>query len=464
MDSPSIVDRLTALPDLAGIPRAEMEWLVRHGRLESGQAGDVIAPKGVPVEDLWVLLSGSVAVHVDRGTGPRRVIVWKAGEVSGMLPYSRMEAPPGDNVLEEPTEYLSIPVVRFPEMVRVCPNFTAYTVHIMLDRARRFNASALQDEKMISLGKLSAGLAHELNNPAAATVRAASLLPEALEEADRVSREVGAAGFTPEEVEAIEGLRGRMGVSRSDSVLSPIERADREDAIADWLDRHDCDPEYASALAETTATLEELDGVAAAVAGERRATAIRWIAVGGSACALATDIQRAATRIHDLVAAVKRFTYMDNLAGPESVDVAAGIRDTIAVLTSKAKSRGAKVALTVDGDVPNALATGGELNQVWLNLIDNALDAIEPEGRVDVHVSSEADRIVVRVTDDGAGIPPEVLPMIFDPFFTTKPTGQGTGLGLDITRRLLRQYKGDLTVDSRPGRTEFRASLPAVPA
>ena len=174
---------------------------------------------------------------------------------------------------------------------------------------------------------------------------------------------------------------------------------------------------------------------------------------------LAIDIEQAATRLYDLVTAVKKFTYMDNLAGPEFVSVEAGLRDTIRVLASKAKAKDAAVTLDVEADLPRVHANGGELNQVWMNLIDNALDAVPESGRVDIRASLVLDRVVVHVVDDGPGIPTDVLPRIFDPFFTTKPPGQGTGLGLEITRRLVRRYHGDIYVESRLGRTEFCVNL-----
>ncbi|MEN8376718.1 MAG: ATP-binding protein, partial [Gemmatimonadota bacterium] len=205
-----------------------------------------------------------------------------------------------------------------------------------------------------------------------------------------------------------------------------------------------------------------LDALAEAMSGDALDAALRWIAVGCATRSLATDIEQAATRIHELVGAVKKFTYMDNLAGPEAVEVEPGLRDTVRVVASKAKAKGAAITLEIEAGLPRVHATGGELNQVWMNLIDNALDAVPESGRVEVEARRELDRVVVSVVDDGPGIPQDVQPRIFDPFFTTKPPGQGTGLGLDITQRLLRSYSGEVSVESRPGRTEFRVSL--VPA
>jgi signal transduction histidine kinase len=431
---------------------------VAHSTFEAHEAGDVIGPRGKRIEKLWLVVSGHIAIRVDRGAGPRLVTEWHAGEVSGMLPYSRMKAPPGDNYCAEKTELLAIHEECFPELVHLCPLFTAYTVHTMLDRARNFNTSALQDEKMVSLGKLAAGLAHELNNPASATKRGASLLPQELSQLDAALQALSTRGLTDELLDAIEQVRPLV-LTRSDTVRSPIHQADREDVIADWLVRHQVDPAHAAALADTAVTIEALDRLASATSGDSLDAALRWLAARSATQALVVDIERAATRIYELVAAVKKFTYMDNLAGPEFVDVEPGIRDTVGVLGAKVKAKNASVTLDFEPGLPRVRGTGGELNQVWMNLIDNALDAIPESGRIDVSARSELDRVLVCVIDNGPGIPSDLLPRIFDPFFTTKPPGQGTGLGLDMTRRLVRRYHGDISVESHPGLTEFRVSL-----
>jgi signal transduction histidine kinase len=462
-DPAALVSRLAALPQLKAIPRTELEWLVAHGHLESYEAGVVIAPKGKRIEKLWIMLAGHLAIEVDRGVGPRRVTDWRSGDVGGMLPYSRMTGPPGDNYLEAASELLVVHERHFPEMVHRCPVFTAHTVHCMLDRARSFNTSDLQDEKMISLGKLAAGLAHELNNPASATVRGAKQLLGALAEADAAARALGAAGVTDQRFAAIEQARSACVTQPAGTVLSPIERADREDAITDWLERHDVDPALAESLAETAITIDTLDALAHATAAPTLDAALRWIAAGCTTHSLALDIEQAAARIHELVAAIKRFTYMDSQAGPGPVAVEGGLRDTIRVLAAKARAKGAAITLDIAPDLPRVYAIGSELNQVWLNLIDNALDAIPESGRVTISARAELDRVVVRVIDDGPGIPADLQPRIFDPFFTTKPPGQGTGLGLDITRRLVRLHQGDIAVHSHPGRTEFRVTLLVEP-
>lgn len=459
MPDEQLVDRLAALPALAQIPRAELAWIVAHGRYEAFEAGTVMAPQGQRIETMWILLSGRIVVQVDRGAGPRRVIEWRAGEVSGMLPYSRMTGPPGHNYFEESSELVTVHEEHFREMVHLCPVFSALTVHVMLDRARRFNASDLHDEKMVSLGKLAAGLAHELNNPASATVRASKLLRASLAESEAASRAFGALALTDAQVAVIDQTQGTCLLEPSGTVLSPIQQADREDEISAWLVQHHADSSYAPALAGTSLTRDMLHTLAGSIPEDALEATVQWIAARCVTHALALDIERAATRIHELVATVKQFTYMDNRAGPESVDAANGLRETIRVLASKAKGKGAAITLDVQPGLPRARANGGELNQVWLNLLDNALDAVSESGTINVSVRAELDRVVVRIVDDGSGIPENVQTHIFDAFFTTKPPGQGTGLGLDISRRLVRQYHGDISVESRPGRTEFRVSL-----
>jgi len=459
MGNPDLINRLAALPNLEKIPRRELEWLVEHGQLETHEAGKIIAPKGKPIKHIWIMLSGCMAVKVDRGVGPRLVIEWRAGDVSGMLPYSRMKGPPGSNYFEEKSELLSIEVKHVPEMIHRCPEFTAYTVHLMLDRARSFNASDLQDEKMVSLGKLAAGLAHEINNPAAAIAHGAKQLLEYLANVDIASRALGAAPITGEMFLAVEQLRSTCLTTPAGTQLSALQQAEREDEIADWLASHNVDKANAEPLAHTTVTIDILEELKNKLSGESLAPALNWIATYCAASSLAADIEQAASRISELVAAVKKFTYMDNLAASEPVDVGAGLRDTIKVLAAKSKSKGATIKLDTQANLPHVRATGSELNQVWMNLIDNALDAISNSGKINVSAYVETNHLVVKIVDDGPGIPADVLPRIFDPFFTTKPPGTGTGLGLDIARRILRMHHGDITVQSEPGRTEFRVTL-----
>lgn len=458
-----LVARLQAHRAFQTVPREELEWLASHGTLERCATGDLIAKKGEPVEALYVILSGHVSHFTDQGGTWHKAIDWRGGDVTGQLPYSRMTAAPGNSVVQEPTEILRLPRMHLPAIPIECPHVTAVLVHVMVERARAFKVSDLQLEKMASLGKLAAGLAHELNNPASAATRSAQILADALVASDDASRALGASGLETQELEVIERVRALCLSTTSTTVLSPIERADREEAISDWLRDHDADDALAASIAETAVTIAMLDELAAALPSDKLQVALRWVAAGCTVRGLVRDIERAASRVHTLVSAVKGFTYMDQTSTtPEPVDVRKGLTDTLAVMAAKARGKSVSVAVDVPENLPRVRGFGSELNQVWANLVDNALDAVPDGGRVTVTARAESGKVVVRVADNGSGIPPEVKSRIFDPFFTTKPVGEGTGLGLDIVRRLVDRNDGLIEVKSEPGRTEFRVTLPVA--
>ncbi len=462
MDPNELAERLGALPTLSEVPAAELDWLARNGEYVRVGVGETIAVKGVRIELLWIILSGHMSVYRQTPAGRRRVMSWGPGEVTGRLPYSRMTVASADIPMEEPVEGLVVHEGRFPEMVIRCPTFVQHTVGLMVDRARRFKATELQAEKLVSLGRLSAGLAHELNNPASATVRGAARLRDGLADAERAARELFGAGVDEDTLALLEEARTACLEGAGSGILSALEQADREAEIEEWLDEHDCDPGHAGPLSETSVTLDTLDGLAGALPGTTLDAALRWIAASCTTHSVAADIEGAARRIHDLVAAVKRFTYMDNLTAADTVEVGQGLKDTVTVLAAKARGKGASVKVDVADDLPLVRASGSELNQVWMNLIDNALDAIPESGGVEVTARLEAGQVVVRVVDDGPGIPEDAADHIFDPFFSTKGPGQGTGLGLDIARRIVVQNRGGIDFESRPGRTEFRVTLTGV--
>ncbi len=457
-----VLARLTAHRALAPVPRRELEWLAARGKLEHLAPGALIAKKGQPVAGLFVILSGRISHMTDQGGTWRKVMDWRGGDVTGQLPYSRMTVSPGNSVVEEPADVFHIPVEHVSALPVECPHVTEALVHGMVDRARAFKSSDQQVEKMASLGKLAAGLAHELNNPASAAARSAQLLSDTLAESDAAAIALGSAHLDDNERSLIERLRGICLASPATNVRTPLERSDREESIDGWLVDHDADDTFAAPLAETELTLAMLDEAAGTLHGDKLNATLRWLAAACTVRGLARDIERAASRVHALVSAVKGFTYMDHATAPEPVDLAKGLTDTVAVMAAKARARSASLTVDVPPTLPRVLGFGGELNQVWANLIDNALDAVNDGGRVTVSAREEGSTIVVRVTDDGPGIPAELKTKIFDPFFTTKPVGKGTGLGLDIVRRLVDRNDALIDVESRPGRTEFRVALPAL--
>jgi signal transduction histidine kinase len=369
--------------------------------------------------------------------------------------------PPGDTVVEEDIEAVGFTRKDLPELIRNCYEVTAAMVHVMTDRARRFTAEDLRDEKMISLGKLAAGLAHELNNPASAAMRDAKSMASLLTAAEEAARALGGAGLTETQLAKLDRVHELCMHSTTNRVISGLALADREEEISEWLTARGLDAAMAGDLAKSPITDEALNSLAGMLQTRNLESAVRWIASGFAARSLAVDIERAATRIHALVAAVKGFTHMDRDPDVGPVEIPAGLADTVALLEGKAKSKSVSVTLSMAPSLPVVYGLSGEINQIWMNLIDNAIDAAPPGGHVTVSAGHEDPRVVVRVVDDGPGIPADIRESIFDPFFTTKAVGEGTGLGLDIVRRIVGWHNGEIEVESRPGRTEFRVSMPA---
>jgi signal transduction histidine kinase len=456
----TLVDRLAAHRLLSSAPRDELAWVAAHARERHFSRGELAAPKGKPLDALWIVLSGHLSIRLRQAGVPRKVMEWREGDVSGVLPYSRLILNPGDVIAEEPTEIAVVSRDYFPEMIRTCHELTSILVHVMLDRARHFTSSDLQVEKMASLGRLAAGLAHELNNPASAVARSAQALAECIVELESAARALGTADLSNVQLAAVERFGERCRQSSAPKVLSPVERADREDALAEWLQHHGADTALADSLAETGVSTDELEQFAGVVSGPALQIVLKWVADFCAARKLASEIESAATQIHTLVKAVKGFTYMGQSGVPVQVDIGQGLADTLAVLRAKARKKGVNIRLEADPSLPRIEGFGGELNQVWQNLIDNALDAVPESGHVTVTASQDDQSVIVQVIDDGPGIAPEIRGRIFDPFFTTKPIGEGTGMGLDIVQRLVRRHDGEIEVQSQPGRTEFRVTLP----
>ncbi|HZD77188.1 MAG TPA: ATP-binding protein [Acidobacteriaceae bacterium] len=457
-----LIERLANHKIVGSAPREELAWLAAHGTPRTLERGEVLTKKGSPVAGMYVVFSGRVALFVDRGSGPTKMVEWHAGEITGMLPYSRLVSPPGDAIVLEPLEILALPRECLQALTRECFQITAILVHVMLDRARLFNSTDLHNEKLISLGKLSAGLAHELNNPASAMERSATLLERQLENAESATLALGAARLSEDQLAAVSSIRASCLAKQSHGVRSPVEQAMREEAIADWLADRGLDNDSAEALADTEVTFDALNMLAKAVQGPALSSVLRWAAAGCAVRSLASEIQDAAMRVSGLVTAIKGFTNMDQAMVAEPVDLVPSLGNTVTVLKSKARSKSVAVVMELEPGLPRVHGFAGELSQIWGNLIDNALDAVPHGGRVEVLATREKTRVVVRIIDNGPGIPAAVLERIFDPFFSTKPMGQGMGLGLDIVRRLVGHNDSTIEVESQPGRTEFRVALPVA--
>ena len=317
-----------------------------------------------------------------------------------------------------------------------------------------------QHGKLISLGTMAAGLAHELNNPAAAIGRSAAEAREAFREASEKAAELGSLPLTEGQRSFVAGLE--EVARRTAASLDPLEVSDLEDELAMWLEDRGVEEgwEISSTLAGAgldTAWLEEL---AERVPQEALGGVLGWLRATMAGDELLREIEGGSARISELVGAIKTFTHMDKAAS-RKVDVHAGLNSTLIMLGHKLKKGDVEVVRDYEKDLPHVCGHASELNQVWTNLLDNAIDAVDGQGRITVRTASEDGRVLVEVSDDGPGIPDDVRERIFEPFYTTKDVGEGTGLGLDISYRVIvEDHKGDIRVLSEPGDTRFQVRLP----
>jgi signal transduction histidine kinase len=454
----SLIDHLASHRLLGAMPREELEWLAEHGTMRYFKAGELLARKGDPLTHMFVTLTGRFVISLELASGRSALLETRAGDVTGALPYSRATGIVGDVRIEEDMDMLAIPVELFPEMIRTCPRLVERLVHRMIDRARTHSSARMQDERLKSLGRLAAGLAHELDNPASAALRNARSLRGVLQEAAAAAAALEAAGLSAEQRAA---LGSAIEAAQRPITYSALERADRHDALVDWADSHGVDTDIADTLADSAIDPGKLDRLASTASGATLRCMLRTLCAERSAGSLAMGIESAVGRIHDLVSSVRRFTSLGRAPGAETLDLAQGLRDVVAVHATKARTKTVDVSLIIPEDLP-PVAAGDELNQAWADLLDNAIDAAGEGGEVEVRASVEHDEVVVRVIDNGPGIPPEVEARMFEPFFTTKPQGQGMGLGLDTVRRIILANSGRITAQSRPGSTEFRVALPTA--
>ncbi|MEM7350397.1 MAG: ATP-binding protein, partial [Acidobacteriota bacterium] len=329
------------------------------------------------------------------------------------------------------------------------------------DRVRDATRVADQREKMMALGKLAAGLAHELNNPAAAVQRAADELQQRLHHSNDLVARLAGHRLEPEQMRAITELReaGRPGVGAG---LAALERGDREDELGDWLDDQGIDDAWVLAEAFVDAGLE-FDAVRAACRElpERAAPdVLAWIGSGLAARQLMSQVAAASARISSLVTSIKTYSHMDQNPDKQPTDLQEGIESTLTMMQHKLKKKSVRLQRDYADAMPRVPAQVSDLNQVWTNLIDNAIDAVDEGGELVLSTEHDGCSAFVRVTDDGSGIAPDDQARIFDTFFTTKPVGEGTGLGLDIALHIVQQHDGEITLESQPGRTEFTVRLP----
>ncbi len=437
-----------------------LEEMMQFGTEIQANAGDVLFREGDSNYNFHAILEGEVEITKHVGGETRLLAIHRRGEFVGELSMLT-----GANYIATaraiaPSRVLRIEVDTFRHILAECSPLADVILSAMAGRTKDVEAQLRQQEKMAALGKLSAGLAHELNNPGAAAQRAASQLRDNFQNLQSLTLQL--SSLTKEQLDFLKDIQHQAtAYAVTAPKLDTLTQGDKEDEVTDWLENHDIiqgwklSPTLVSAGIDTA----KLDTIGDRIPSESLNNALTWLEATLAATGLINDIEHSTARISELVKAIKGYTYMDQ-APLQEIDVHDGIENTLLIFHCRIK-RGIIVHRKCDRTLPRINAYASELNQVWTNLIDNAIDAMNGKGELTIHTYSENNCFVVEIIDTGMGIPPAIQSRIFEPFFTTKGVGKGTGLGLEIAYRIVvNRHKGDIHVESKPGYTCFRVRLP----
>jgi len=445
-----------ALPLTAPLARDEYEWLAGQGTRVHLDPGQEIADNDELTDNFYILVDGEVRV-ARQGDAEERVLTCAEDEEPLLIgtPFLASVHAVG------PSRLVKVGAETYLQQVQASSPANHLLVSGLVWRLRAAESLLHQNEKLAALGQMSAGLTHELNNPAAAGRRAAGQLRESLRRLHRLTFTLQDQDLKPGQILELAALQQEAVDQASATVRNRLEISDREEELSRWLEDRGMDEpwELAPRLVSSgldRARVEELAGRLSPTALE---AALRWVGSVAGVGELLRIVEQSTARISELVAAVKAYTYMDR-GSRQEVDVHAGLESTLLILGHKLQD--IEVERAYEDDLPAIEAYGGELNQVWTNLLDNAIDALGPEGgRVRIRTWREGPRVAVEIADDGPGIPEEARPFLFRSFYTTKKPGQGTGMGLTIVHQIVVQrHGGEVSVTSQPGDTRFRIYLP----
>jgi signal transduction histidine kinase len=449
---------LLRIPVFADLPDDQLDWFISQSQELHLKAGEGYARQGDPANAMFVLLEGQLQGRGEIG-GETIIFTISQGNVTGVLPFSRMKQFTVSGRAEADSRILRFPASLFPELIRKMPELTQRLVGLMADRIRETTRMEQQRDRLASLGKLSAGLAHELNNPASAAKRAAVQLRDMLIRIRDASHELGRHNLTSAERAEIEKLEASF-VQQNQHPPDALTTSDLEEQIDSLLRSHGQSDlwQLAADLARKCVQPAALESLFAALDPDTARAALVRIAASVEIANLLNEIESSTSRISELVLAIKEYTYMDQ-APVQNVDIVKSLETTLTILNYKLK-RGVVVQRDYQKIPFLVNSFGSELNQVWTNIIDNAIDAMSGKGELRVRTYRDDGCVVVEIGDNGPGISPQVQPHIFEPFFTTKGVGEGTGLGLDTVQRIVKKHRGNIQVDSRPGNTRFQVFLP----
>jgi signal transduction histidine kinase len=449
---------LLHVPVFADLPDDQIDWFLSQCQEQTFKPGDTYIRAGDPAETMFVIVEGEFLARGELN-GETFAFPVTAGDVTGLLPFSRMKRAPLTGRAVSTARLLRFPSTKFPELVQRMPELATRLVGLMSDRIRETTRVEQQRDRLAALGKLSAGLAHELNNPASAAKRAAIQLRQVLKKIKDAVHELSRRDLTPSQKGEIESLEASF-LRADEAPPDALTASDIEEQIDSLLRSHGQNDlwQLSADLAQRGIKPAALESLFAALDPDTARAALIRLAASVEIANLLNEVESSTSRISDLVLAIKEYTFMDQ-APVQNVDIIKSLENTLTILNHKLK-RGVVVKREYERVPLLVNSFGSELNQVWTNIIDNAIDAMGGKGELRVRTYRDDSCVVVEIGDNGPGIPSEVEAHMFEPFFTTKEVGQGTGLGLDTVQRIVRKHRGTIQVTSHPGDTRFQVWLP----
>jgi signal transduction histidine kinase len=462
-----VLDTLRRVPLFSELPEEKLAWISERGSEVRLRPGDYVKKAGDPPDGFYVVIEGQIEWTSKVGQQDVHVQSLVAGKFWGHELLLTDRPYPVSGRASTAVRLYVLETDDFWRMLSDCPSILRRLVAILIERWGNLGVAEQRHAKLISLGMMAAGLAHELNNPSAAVGRSAEEAREAFREASTRAMKLGELEMTQEERAFVAALPDEVARRTENApALDSLEQSDREDEVTEWLEERGVEEAWGLSPTLVGAALdvdwlEDLSGHLSDVGSLGEVLA--WLASEITGDELLREIRQASARISELVGAVKSYSHMDKTSRKEA-DVHEGLENTLVMLGHKLKKGNVRVTRDYEEDLPRICAYGSELNQVWTNIIDNAIDAVEGDGNVRIRTTREDDRVLVEISDDGPGIPEEIRERIFEPFFTTKDVGEGTGIGLDISHRVVvEELGGDIRVVSEPGSTSFQVRLPITP-
>ena len=449
---------------LRDLPDEHLNWILNHSEYIGYNDGDIVVKTGEPIDEMYFFLEGKMNFYMNVNG---QLVYYHStendeltGGVTGLLPYSRLKNSPGNGYIVGKARAIKLHKKYFKELEQLNPSLIQRLIGYMTERARVFATTQMQQEKVSALGKLAAGIAHEMNNPASAINR----ISEELDNRWKLNFELTEAllkhNITPELIQRIQEIASNKNSSKNK--ITPLQRIQKEDEINDWLSERgiSCKNEVAETFIDAGFSPADLETINSDIDVEAFQHILEWLENLLSSERLIKDLEDASERITMLVDAIKSHVQMDRSGELYCTDIHKDLEDTLILLGYKIRDKNITIKKNFCEDMPEVEVYIGELNQVWTNIIDNAIYAVPKNGKIVIETECNKKNMTINITDNGTGIPKEILSRIFDPFFTTKKVGEGTGIGLDIVRNVINRHKGEIKVNSIPGKTEFVIRLP----